>query len=83
VKPSAFLDDAGAFGALDGEPLEPLAPSEPADAAELDDRISPERTCQVCGKPGLRYNAKVHPGPCRRERRRRTQKDLRGRQRRR
>lgn len=79
MKPSAFLDDAGGFGALDEEPLEPLTPSEPADARELDDGIRRERTCLVCGKPGLRYNAKVHPGACRRERRRFMQKDLRGR----
>lgn len=42
-----------------------------------------ERRCLICGGGGLRYNAKVHPGACRRERRRFMQWELRRRRHRR
>jgi hypothetical protein len=73
VKPSAFLDDASGSGAVvdavwgdDGE-LHVVAEPDQSDAGR------PAPRCLVCGKPGMRYNAKVHPGACRREQRRRTQ----------
>ena len=83
MKPSELSDDVAgsdrevyAAWGEDGELHEVVDPDTAA-------ATPPARLCQVCGKPGVRYNARVHAGACRRERRRCTQKELRRRRRRR
>ena len=46
--------------------------------ADPDGRKAPDtRRCAECGEPGLRWNAKVHPGRCARKRKTRMEKSRR------
>lgn len=83
MKPSELLDDVERFSTDDdserGRAEFPVSPDDAARAFAG----NLERRCLICGKPGLRYNARVHPGACRRERRRFMQFELRRRRHRR